>query len=285
MKNIGIIPNLLRDIDLDTTKIVVSWLQSKGFNCCLTSHIAIRLGEDSELSEEDLYSQCDAIIGIGGDGTLLNIAQKAALYDVPIIGINQGRMGFLAEVEPSNMEVMLAKLLENPIKIEERMMLRAKVIEPTGQEHYFYALNDMNITRGSSSRITEFELRVNDNLLDVYPADGIIVATPTGSTAYNLSAGGPIVIPYADNIIITPVCPHTIYSRAMIVTGADRINIHTNNYDNPMMELAADGQRKMYITPDHIIEIEKSPYKTKLIKLSELNFFDILRKKIVERRI
>lgn len=285
MKNIGIIPNLLRDIELETTKTVVKWLQSKEFNCYLTSHIATRLGEESTLTEEEVYSESSAIIGIGGDGTLLNIAQKAALYDVPIIGINQGRMGFLAEVETSNMETMLEKLLCEPVKIEERMMLRAKVIEPTGQEHYFYALNDINITRGSSSRITDFEIRVNDNLLDVYPADGMIIATPTGSTAYNLSAGGPIVIPYADNIIITPVCPHTIYSRAMIVTGTDKINIHTNNYDNPMMEITADGQRKMYITPDHIIEIEKSPYKTRLIKLSELNFFDILRKKIVERKI
>lgn len=284
MKNIGIMPNLLRDIDLATTKMVVDWLKGKGFNIYLTSHIATKLDEEGGFTEEEIYNQCQAIIAIGGDGTILNVAQKSSQYDVPILGINLGRLGFLADVETTNVTVLLEKLLEDPIKIENRMMLRAKVIDPSGQEHYFYALNDINITRGNGARITEFEIRINESLLDVYPADGIIVSTPTGSTAYNLSAGGPIVIPYADNIIITPICPHTIYSRAMIVTGTDKINIQTYNYENPL-ELAADGQTKMYITPAHSIEIDKSPYQTKLIKLSELNFFDILRKKIVERRI
>ncbi|MGL6175349.1 MAG: NAD(+)/NADH kinase [Cellulosilyticaceae bacterium] len=285
MRKIGVMPNLLKDVDLTTTKRVVSWLQDKGFYVYVTAHIASKLDLTSSWTEQEIYSGCEAIIAIGGDGTILDVAQKSFSYNIPILGINLGRLGFLADVETSDVEVLLEKLLDSPIKIEERMMLRARVVEPTGQEHYFYALNDINITRGSGSRITEFEIRVNEHLLDVYPADGIIIATPTGSTAYNLSAGGPIVIPYADNIIITPVCPHTIYSRAMIVAGEDKINLRTYNYDNPQMELTADGQTKMNITPAHIIEIDKSPYKAKLIKLSELNFFDILRKKIVERRI
>lgn len=285
MKKIGIMPNLLRDTELATTKVIVDWLKDKGFSSYVTAHIGAKIGEQSTWTEEQIYNECDAIIAIGGDGTILDVAQKACLYDVPILGVNLGRLGFLADVETSDVHELLEKLLDEEVQIEERMMLRAKVIEPSGQEHYFYALNDINITRGSGSRITEFELRVNDSLLDVYPADGVIVATPTGSTAYNLSAGGPIVIPYADNIIITPICPHTIYSRAMIITGTDKIKIHTYNYDNPHMVLTADGQSKMYITPAHNIEIDKSPYKAKLIKLSELNFFDILRKKIVERRI
>ena len=285
MKKIGIMPNLLRDTELTTTKVIVDWLKDKGFSSYVTAHIGAKIGEESTWTEEQIYNECDAIIAIGGDGTILDVAQKACLYDVPILGVNLGRLGFLADVETSDVHELLEKLLDEEVQIEERMMLRAKVIEPSGQEHYFYALNDINITRGSGSRITEFELRVNDSLLDVYPADGVIVATPTGSTAYNLSAGGPIVIPYADNIIITPICPHTIYSRAIIVTGTDKLKIHTYNYENPHMALTAYGQSKMYITPAHNIQIDKSPYKVKLIKLSELNFFDILRKKIVERRI
>ncbi|MEG1149026.1 MAG: NAD(+)/NADH kinase, partial [Niameybacter sp.] len=153
-----------------------------------------------------------------------------------------------------------------------------------GEAHKFQALNDIYVARGSSSRISEFEIKVNDQFLDIYPADGIIFATPTGSTAYNLSAGGPIVSPSTHQIMITPICPHSIYSRAVIVADTDHIDIKTNNYDGTVLELVVDGQMKMNITPMHRIEIQKASYTTKLIKLSDLHFFEILRKKIVERR-
>lgn len=285
MKNIGVIPNLLKDSELSMTKIVVDWLQEHQFNVALTSHIATLLQDDLQgVDETQLYQSCDAIIAIGGDGTILGVAQKASVYNVPIIGVNLGRLGFLADIDATSVIPLLEKILKEEYTIEERMMLKLKVIDPKGEESIFYALNDVNITRGSYSRITEFEIKVNDNLLDIYPADGIIVATPTGSTAYSLSAGGPIIMPHTQNILITPICPHTIYSRSVIVSDKDYITIHTNNYDGTQMELGVDGQMKMVINPNHFIHIEKASYTTKLIKLSELHFFDILRKKLVERR-
>lgn len=285
MKHIGIIPNLLKDKDLETTKVVISWLLGHDFNVYMTHHIGSLLDESIQtLEEEHLYETCEVLITIGGDGTILSVAQKACLYDKPIIGINLGRLGFLADVEMSEIDQFLPKLLIDDYTIEERMMLMIKVIDPSGEAHKFYALNDAYVARGSSSRISEFEIKVNEHFLDLYPADGIIIATPTGSTAYNLSAGGPIVAPSTSQIMITPICPHSIYSRAVIVADTDAVQIKTNNYDGTTLELVVDGQMKMNITPMHFIEVRKAPYTTKLIKLSDLHFFEILRKKIVERR-
>ncbi|MGL5675437.1 MAG: NAD(+)/NADH kinase [Cellulosilyticaceae bacterium] len=285
MKKIGIIPNLLKDNELVITEQVVAWLLEKSFEVYVAEHIATSLQSPCiKVEEEELYKYCEAIIAIGGDGTILGIAQKACVYDVPIIGINLGRLGFLADVETSVMEELLEKLLKDDYHIEERMMLGVKVIEPSGEVQRFFALNDISVTRGSCSRITEFEVLVNDAFVDIYPADGVVIATPTGSTGYNLSAGGPIVSPKAKTILITPICPHTIYSRTMVLADVDKVHIKTHNFSGTQLELGVDGQTKIYVTPAHQIEIEKAPYTTKLIKLSDLHFFEILRKKIVERR-
>lgn len=283
--NIGIIPNILRDHELKTTQVVVDWLKQHDFNVYTTEHIQQLLqGKTSMMQEEELYKCCDLVIAIGGDGTLLSACQKAAVSNVPLMGINLGRLGFLADIEMSEVETLFEKLLTGKLEIEERMMLRCKVIDPEGKEHIFYALNDVSVTRGSSSRISEYEISVNNHYLDIYPADGVVVATPTGSTAYSLSAGGPIVMPHAKSIIITPICPHTIYSRSVIVSDEDHIQIRTHNYDGTRLELAIDGQMVLTVGPFHQIEIEKSIYATKLIKLSDRHFFEILRKKLVERR-
>lgn len=284
MKHIGIVPNVLRDHDLSTAKAVVDWLQTHDFVVYTTAHIHELLeGITISVEEDELYETCDLVIAIGGDGTLLGLCQKAAVCNVPIMGINLGRLGFLADIEAGEVGVLFEKLLEEEQEIEERMMLRCKVIDPEGKVHIFYGLNDVSVTRGGSSRITEYELLVNSHYLDIYPADGIVISTPTGSTAYSLSAGGPIVVPHAKSMIITPICPHTIYSRSVIVSDEDHIRIKTHNDDGTRLDLAVDGQTMLCVGPKHSIEIERSPYSTRLVKLSQKHFFDILRKKIVER--
>ncbi len=285
MKKVGIVPNLLKDKELEITQIVVNWLIEKGFNVYAAHHIAQKLGQHSiGINEEEIYKLCDIVITIGGDGTILSVAEKACISDVPIVGVNLGRLGFLADIEPADIDYSLSKLLEKDYRIEERMMLRVKVIAPNGQEHIFHALNDVNISRGSFSRIAEFEILVNGDLCDIYPADGVILSTPTGSTAYNLSAGGPIALPDAKSYILTPVCPHTIYSKSIILSEEDTVQIKICHHESMNIELNVDGKMKMYLTPNHFIAIQKSSYVTRLVKLSELNFFEILRKKIVERR-
>ncbi|MDF2613622.1 MAG: ATP-NAD/AcoX kinase [Clostridia bacterium] len=285
MKHVGIIPSLLKDTDLEITKIIAQWLANANFSVYAAHHIADQVDRiPFSVDEEEIYKLCDIVIAVGGDGTILSVAEKAYLLNVPIVGVNLGRLGFLADIEPTDIAYSLNKLLEDDYHIEERMMLKAKIIDPNGQEHVFHALNDVNITRGSFHRIAEFEILVNEEFCDVYPADGIIASTPTGSTAYNLSAGGPIVVPHAKTYVVTPICPHTIYSRSIIVSDEDTIQIKICNDGHINMELSIDGKMKMYLTPNHFIQIQKSPYVTRLVKLSELKFFEILRKKIVERR-
>lgn len=284
MKGIGIIPNQFKDHNLTVTKQIVRWINQKGMTVYTTEEIERELGEEVQsLGEQALYESCECVIAIGGDGTILGVAEKACTKDVPIIGINLGRVGFLTDIEPQEIEKALEKLLQGDYEIEERMMLQATVISPAGEEQVFHALNDINVTRGSLSRIAEFELHVNGDLCDIYPADGVIVSTPTGSTAYNLSAGGPIVVPHVNAYIITPICPHTIYSKSIILSEKDHMAVRVLE-DDKDTALSIDGKLKMYLTPYHTVRIEKSAYVTKLIKLFERKFFNVLTEKILERR-
>lgn len=285
MKRIGIIPNKLKDKQFAVTEEVAKWLIDAGIDVYMTEEDQVELDASIKVHcTPDIYKECDSIIVIGGDGTILSVAEEACKYQIPIIGINLGRVGFLADIEPQDVRQSLSKLLKDDYTIEERMMLEATVVAPNGETYVFHALNDINVTRASFSRLVEFEIRVNKELSDVYPADGIIVSTPTGSTAYNLSAGGPIVVPHAKNYIITPVCPHTIYSRSIILSGDDEVDITALEGHDQSTALSIDGKLKMYLTPNHYVRIKKSPYVTSLIKCSERKFFDILREKIVERR-
>ena len=284
MKHIGIIPNVFKDKDLEVTLQIINWFNQQGIKPYIADEIAHQIeGQTVTVREEELYELCDGLIVIGGDGTILGVAEAASVRDIPILGINLGRLGFLADIEPYEVEKALEKLISKQYKIEERMMLRATIIGADGSKNVFHALNDVNVTRGSFSRLVEFEICVNDELSDIYPADGVIVATPTGSTAYNLSAGGPIMVPQASAYVVTPICPHTIYSKSVILCDKDKVRIKTLE-ETKDMALSLDGKLKMYLTSQDKVYIERSPYVTKLIKISDREFFEILREKIVERR-
>ncbi len=285
MKRVGIIPNRFKDKDFGITKQIVSWLEKEGLEVYAMAEVAELLDTKiGILDRNNLYRQCDCIIVIGGDGTILSVAEDACKQDVPIIGVNLGRLGFLADIELKDMEVALKKILNEEYTIDKRMMLSATVIGPGEDVQVFHALNDINVTRGSFARIVDFQISINKELCDVYPADGIIISTPTGSTAYNLSAGGPIVVPGASTYVITPICPHTLYSKSIVVSKEDVVEIRTLEAHDKNMALSIDGKLKMYLTPQHVIKVKKSLYETKLIKCSERKFFDILRDKMVERR-
>lgn len=284
MKHIGIIPNLFKDKDLKVTYQITNWLNQRGIKPYMIEDIAEQVeGQIVGVNEEELYKVCDGLIVIGGDGTILGVAEAASMKNIPILGINLGRLGFLADIEPYEIEEALEKLISKQYEIEERMMLRATIISSDGHQNIFHALNDVNVTRGSFARLVEFEICVNDELSDIYPADGVIVATPTGSTAYNLSAGGPIMVPQASAYVVTPICPHTIYSKSIILCDQDKVRIKTLE-ETKDMALSLDGKLKMYLTSQDEVYIERSPYVTRLIKISDRKFFEILREKIVERR-
>lgn len=285
MKRIGIIPNLVKDKGLAMTKKVIKWFEENQFEIVVTPDIGDELArKDLEVDESTLFNTSDCIVVLGGDGTLLGVAQKAAVESVPIIGINLGRLGFLTDIEKETALASFEKLITKDYYIEERMMLQAEIISQGCEPVKFIALNDVSVTRDSYSRMLDYSIHINGRYADVYPADGLIVATPTGSTAYSLSAGGPIVDPQANIILVTPICPHTIYSRSIIVSERDVVDIIIPELQGSSVGVCIDGKKVHNIREKDVVRVSRSTFTSKLLKISDHSFYDILRDKIVERR-
>lgn len=281
---IGIIPNLSKDDDLKITSYLYNWLKEKqDIEVMLDKNVASVISQSYKgCSKEFMFSTSDVVIVLGGDGTLLSVAKLAVIYDVPLFGINLGHLGFLAQAEVSNMFEELDKFLSGEYTIEKRMMLEAKIEKDNIQSENFIALNDIGIARGPLSRILRYKIFVNNNFVDLYAADGLVISSPTGSTAYSLSAGGPIVSPDADVLIITPICSHTLHSRSIIISSNDVVRIETCASNIEVM-LSVDGQHGYKLKSDDVVTIRKSPHYTSLIKLKQRNFFEVLREKISEK--
>lgn len=283
MLKIGIIPNMEKDEDLILTENITKWLIEKKAEVMLNKNIATLIAK-SELGfhNEEIFTVADMIIVLGGDGTLLNIARQSASYDVPLFGINLGHLGFLTEVEAEDMYLALENLISGEYEIERRMMLEATVEKDSIQLEKSIALNDVGITKGPFSRIISLGVYINDNFVDLYSADGVIVSSPTGSTAYSLSAGGPIVSPDVKILIITPICPHTLHSRSIVVSNEDVVKIEVCKNNTEVM-LTLDGQQGYKVKSGDIVTVRQSQYYTNLVKLKGRSFFQVLRQKMSER--
>lgn len=231
------------------------------------------------ISEEE-YRNMDMFLVLGGDGTLLSVSKTASYLQIPVIGVNLGRLGFLSEIEKENLKEDINKLLENDFDIQERMMISANLHD----ENDISALNDIIVARGNSLlKILEFDVYLDDEFLDHFKADGVIISTPTGSTAYSLSAGGPIVDPSMDIIIITPICPHKMYSRTIIVSKDKKITIKNCSSDGTTAIVAADSQIVGKITNGEKVVIGQAQNKFKLINLHGFKFFSVLHNKLVKK--
>lgn len=213
--NIGIISNLDKDKGQLITKQVIKWLEERNIQVYFDERISAELAVIKDnYCNEHIFKHSDIIIVLGGDGTLLNVARQASCNGVPLFGINMGHLGFLTETEVDEMYTSLEKLIAGDYSIERRMMLEAFIRNDDEPTKDFIALNDIVVAKGNFSRLITYSIFINDNFVDVYSGDGIIVSSPTGSTAYSLSAGGPIVAPDVEVLLITPVCPHTLHSRS-----------------------------------------------------------------------
>jgi NAD+ kinase len=227
----------------------------------------------------DAMAKADCIIVLGGDGTIIHTARRFSSYDLPFLGVNIGNLGFLAEVEATGVEDALEHLITGNYQIEKRMMLSTCIDDIC----IGVALNDIVISRTSISRMLGYTLYVNDELVDHYNADGVIVATPTGSTAYNLSAGGPLLVPYNDVMVVTPICPHSLTARSLVLAGEDKVTITlANNRDtwDEALTLTIDGQEAVSINKQTKITITKSTKYTNLIKIMGNDFYSLLRQKL-----
>lgn len=232
-----------------------------------------------EMEKEKKKEPAGMIISFGGDGTLLRAAGYAVENSIPLLGINLGTVGFLTEEEPSNLEATLRALMEGRFDTEERSLLRIQV--PHSGDEY-YALNDAVITRGGYARLIKVDVFVNGKIYGVFTADGIIVATPTGSTGYSLSAGGPIVSPDMNCMILTPVCAHSMQQCPCVVSESSHISLRLNPSREQTAELQVDGQNRMTLNKGHEILVTGTDKKIRLIRMHNYDFFNVMRHKLVE---
>lgn len=284
MHRVYMIVNIIKDETLELTNEIIQWLHAH--DCLIFIDQKVRNCNHLEatcIEDEAELDHIDFAIVLGGDGTIIHSARKLALHKIPILGINLGNLGFLAEIEQSEWQQHLQSVLDGRYEIENRMMLEALVYENGELIKDSYGLNDVVISRMALSRMVGFSLYVNDEFVNYYSADGVIMSTPTGSTAYNLSAGGPILAPHSEMIVMTPICPHSLTARSIVLSSQDVVKItfehNRRNWDKDLM-VTIDGQEGMRISSDADIIIKRAALQTRLIKLEGHDFYHILRRKL-----
>jgi NAD+ kinase len=284
MKIAGFIVNKSKDLGLDIAKKMIGIFTCRGIRVLTTDAELVSADHPgSELVSEKVFlKSSEAIFCLGGDGTLLSVAGKAAGRGIPLMGINLGHLGFLTEVDESGMEDAIDCIVRDEYTIEERMMfgitlyMGGKVI----REH---CLNDFVVSRGASPRLIDIKAYIDGNYVDSFSGDGVIVSTPTGSTAYSLSSGGPIADPLMKIVLITPICPHNIYSRTILTDASKTVRIEVTAKNEYHGLVTFDGQRSYQIKCSTYAEIKTSGYPLKLLRINGRNFYDILRKKLYNR--
>jgi NAD+ kinase len=236
--------------------------------------------EVSRLPESEIAAEVDLIIAIGGDGTMLHAAGVAAGSDIPLLGINRGRLGFLADVMPVDMLPKLDQILSGDFIREKRLMLKARLEENNGNCREGLALNDIVIQRWETGRMVDFETRVDGCYINTHSGDGLIVATPTGSTAYALSCGGPIIEPKLEAVVVVPVCPHTLSDRPIVIPASQEIEVRLVDRADIRAEVAADGHSLGWLTNSSRLLISAADKHISLIHPPEYEYYEILRSKL-----
>lgn len=281
MEAFYIVYNPDKDDDAQVLARLRDYIQEK--NCVsgyMDCYSFSALGKDEVVR---VLSGYDCILVLGGDGTLLNAASTVSHVDVPLFGINLGTVGFLTEGEVTNIAAIMERLLSDDFSIQERMMVRGSVRSGDNAVLRKRALNDIVISRAGFSRLIGLDVYVNGSFLNAYEGDGIIISTPTGSTGYNLSAGGPIVDPMAQLMIITPVCPHSLTSKSIVLPSDAEVSIaiaKKRKTQETEAIVSFDGGNDLELSAGDILDICVSKRTTKLIKASDVNFYEILRNKL-----
>ena len=280
MKRIGIVAKTDREEARTVVPQLLDWCQSHGLVPLCEKETAALCPDASvgTARKPDLPGQVDVVLVLGGDGTLLSMARMIGDLGVPILGVNLGGLGFLTALTVDELFPALEAYLAGELVIEERMMLAAEVSRQGERLVEYVALNDMVITKSAMSRIIRLEVAVDGQIATSYRADGLIISTPTGSTAYCLSAGGPIVFPTMDAVVLTPICSHTLTNRPIVLPAAQPISV-TLLTDQDVM-LTADGQVGFALKPWDTVEIRRAPARTRLLRFPQKHFFSVLRTKL-----
>ncbi len=281
-KQIGVIGRLGSPKVLETFNRLKLFLQARGSQVILDQALADHLSEPGLrfATRDQLGVLCDLVIVIGGDGSLLGAARALAAYNVPLLGINRGRLGFLTDVTPIRLEEQLDQVLEGQYIVETRFMLGADLRRDGVQYAQGVALNDVVLHAGLATRMIEFELFIEGQFVYSQRSDGLIISTPTGSTAYALSAGGPIMHPKLDALVLAPMHPHTLSSRPIVVDGNSEVKLVIGSLNDAHPHISCDGQEDIAAAPGDTITIRKRPYRLKLIHPLNHNFYQVCRTKL-----
>lgn len=280
-QTIAIVGKPRHDIALETHLAVYNWLKDRHYDVLVEHKIAEQLQIPQGKTLAEIGQLADLVIVIGGDGNMLGMARQLAKYQVPLIGINRGNLGFLTDIVPQTAFEQLYNCLEKgEYIIEERFLLEAH-IERNGKTILSNnALNEVVIHPSQIARIIEFEVYIDGKFAFSQRSDGLIIATPTGSTAYSLSAGGPILTPNMNAIALVPMHPHTLSSRPLVVDGDSHISLRFAQYNQTNLEVSCDGQFDLHFTPEDRVIVRKSPDKLRLLHLKDYNYFTVLGSKL-----
>lgn len=281
---ISIFPNFNNDGVLQTCEEICKELDKLG-----VEYSVAKCNESDEtgtlplfFDTDELIENCDIVIVVGGDGTTLNVAKAASLHNKLTLGINAGRLGFMSGLERDELS-LLNRLVSADYEVEERMMIDARLMSENGIQD-FICLNDAVITRGDLARLIDVTVKSDGRVITKNRADGMIIATPTGSTAYSMAAGGPVVSPDNSCFVVTPICPHSLVNRSIVFSSDKELEITVENDKNNTSYLSIDGEKSVTVTKNSKIIISKSEYVAKLIKIKPDSFYEILNKKLLERR-
>ena len=282
---IGIIANITKENVYDVVSKFVKKLIESNFDYLISNTLlpqkekfTEKVDDSNFVSDENLCKNCDMILSIGGDGTMLTTAYNAQFYDKPVLGVNFGKLGFLAEVNVNQMDTFIEDIKNNNYTIEERVVVKGKCIGCNVET--MYGINDIVIDKGGWPKMIELTITVGDEYVTTFVADGLIVATPTGSTGYSISTGGPIVSPLTDVISLCPISPHSLSMRPLVLPANEEITIKAESQFKEV-HLSCDGQRVFSFPPPFEVKITKSERPLKLVHTSLTNYFETLRSKLL----
>jgi len=281
MKSIGLAPNPHKIESVQLAGELASWLGERGVRVLLAEDIAYNLHKPALAASEEQVAGADMLVVLGGDGTMLRWNRLAAPKGTPMLGVNFGQYGFITEIHPQQIRISLEKVLDGDYTISERVMLKAVVTKSGRQTGTYYGLNDVVVSKGTIARMLGLHTFVNGKFIVTYMADGIIVASPTGSTAYSLSAGGPVIHPDVCVLIVTPICPHTLNARSLVVPDGETVRIAGACREGEVeMVLMLDGQIHENMTCHDQVEVSKAEFSAKLVQFDQKSFYDKLQMRL-----
>jgi NAD+ kinase len=279
MKHIGIVAKRNRPAALALARRLVTWLRRRRKTVLVETEVASTLRLSGGVSKQEMMERADLVVVLGGDGTLLSVARHSGSRRVPVLGVNLGGLGFLTDVRPEEAFQAIERVLAGHYRLERRSMLETAVVRGGKVLRRFQALNDVVINKGALARILDLETSVDGVALCTYKADGLILSTPTGSTAYSLSAGGAIVEPSIGVLLISPICPHTLTQRPIVLPERAHVRVAVCSPDEDVV-LTIDGQEGMKLASDDVITVRPAKHRVHLVRSPTHSFFELLRTKL-----